>query len=115
MEHKNVEEDDELNPQKFGYNDKKKIPPFEASSKKLSPSVGTVKTTSSNFMQWVTKLPPTTAHNQKKVIRVEDLMNKMVGNNENDVVNLTTEDKLCVVLYPPTTGVKIFFILTKVQ
>ena len=106
--------ENELKPHMYQTNPKT----FESSNKKTSTSskmrsstgqhsTGSASTTVSNFMQWEAKLPPNpnNGNRLKQKVNIQNLVAKIQGNEKEDIVDLTTEDKICVVMYP-STGAK---------
>ena len=91
-----------MKPHTYNTNPKLGIERTTGNNKQTVQSTGTTSTTVSNFMQWEAKLPPSSKNGNKKRVTVLDLMQRMKGNEQNDIVDLSTEDKVCVVLYPPT-------------
>ena len=73
-------------------------------NKSSAQSTGSASTTVSNFMQWEAKLPPNPNNGNRKrqKVSIQNLVARIQGNEDKDVVDLSTEDKICVVMYPPT-------------
>ena len=106
IESRGVASENELKPHTYQTNpktsDSSKLVAV-AGSKSIQ-STGSASTTVSNFMQWEAKLPPSqnNGSRSRQKVSIQNLVARIQGNKNEDIVDLSTEDKICVVMYPPT-------------
>ena len=113
IESRGVASENELKPHTYQTNpktsDSSKLVAV-AGSKSIQ-STGSASTTVSNFMQWEAKLPPSqnNGSRSRQKVSIQNLVARIQGNENEDIVDLSTEDKICVVMYPPTGSKKLSF------